>query len=137
MEQNPQGEPNPADANPTGQTSGAASHTGATSGAADPSGQPAGASNPGAPGAVPPQQQGGDADQGGREGRTFTTSEAPNNSFETGAGEENTGFDSEAIGSIHLSNEEFHDLEKTRNNTSTTGETAEGIEPGDGTHEAE
>jgi hypothetical protein len=67
----------------------------------------------------------------------LTPSESPNNSFAEGAGEENTGFDSPAIASETLSNEEYLDLESTRNRASTTGETAEGIEPGDQAHEAE
>jgi hypothetical protein len=69
--------------------------------------------------------------------RSMTPSEAPNNSFETGAGEENTGFDSPGVASQTLSNEEYLDLEKTRRDITTTGETGDGLEAGDASHEAE
>lgn len=78
------------------------------------------------------EQRAGDAKKSG-----MTPSVSPNNSFDEGAGEENTGFDSPAIGSQTLSNEEYLELEKQRDRASTTGETGEGIEPGDTAHEAE
>jgi hypothetical protein len=90
-----------------------------------------GAASPGGTERVP-------TDAGRGEQRPGTTpSDAPNNSFETGAGAENTGLDSPAIGSHTLSNEEYLDLEGTRPSSSTTGETRDGIEPGDASHEAE
>lgn len=69
--------------------------------------------------------------------KKLTTSDAPNTSFETGAGRENTGFDSPGIASQTLSNEELLDLENTRKNSTTTGETGDGIESGDASRESE
>jgi hypothetical protein len=41
----------------------------------------------------------------------LTPSSAPNNSFDTGTGTENTGFDSPPVGSLSLSNTEVHDVD--------------------------
>lgn len=94
-----------------------------------------GASNPGGTEKVP-QRQPGQEDAGGKP-KGPTPTEAPNASFETGAGAESTGFDSPGVGSQTLSNEEYLALEKSRARATTTGDTGDGIEAGDASHEAE
>ena len=62
-------------------------------------------------------------------GRSMTPSEAPNNSYETGAGEQNSGFDSPPIGTITLGDKEIEELDRSKPGESSTGEVHGDAEP--------
>ena len=63
-----------------------------------------------------------------RGNQKLTPSEAPNNSFETGAGEDAGGFDSPPVETHYLGNKDVAELESLKRESST-GEVQGDVEP--------
>ena len=58
----------------------------------------------------------------GNSGRGLTPSEAPNASYETGAGRENSGFDSPPVSTLTLGNKDIEELDRKKPGESSAGE---------------
>ncbi len=54
--------------------------------------------------------------------RSLTPSEAPNNSYETGAGRENSGFDSPPVSTLTLGNKDIEELDRKKPGDTSAGE---------------
>lgn len=74
------------------------------------------------PNGDPKEETSSSPERAGNSGGGMTPSESPNNSYETGAGEENSGFDSPPVSTLTLGNKDIEELDKKKPGDSSAGE---------------